>query len=152
MLEEIAITKIADILFQKYNKLQEEKQNKVTIIKLDTNKFTYTELDDGSTQNKEYDKDNPDLQFKNPYKRKCLIKCVSITPDVLFKTNGMLEIYIGDEIFFKSKKFGNFKKIDSDVIPLDGGELIKPNESVKIYLKSSDGAAVGVAAQITFGV
>ena len=151
MLEEIAITKIADLMFEKYRKHKEEQEEKITTVKFDDDRFTYTELDSTTTINKEIDKDKPDLSFENPYKKPCKVKSISISPDESFKTNGMVEIYIGDELFFRNKKFGNFENVAQSVIVLNGGESLKTNESVKIHLKSETDDAVGLTAQVTFG-
>ncbi len=149
MLEEVVIGKIADVIFEKYRKLKEKEQ--ITIVKFDDDKFSYTELDDSTTTKKEFDKDNPNLSFENPYKRNCKIKHISIIPDDSFQSKGMLEIYIGDELFFTNKKFANFANVSQSNIPLNNGALLKTNESIKIYLKSQDGTEIGLTAQVTFG-
>ena len=151
MIEEIAITKIADVIFEKYRKLQDEKEDKTITVKFDNDKFPYVELDSNTTVNEEFNKDAPSLTFDNPHKKSCKVKEISFVPDGTFKTKGMIEIFIQDEIIYKNKNFGNFANVSQVTIPLNGGTLLKPNESVKIYLKSSDGASVGIAAQITFG-
>lgn len=150
MLEEIAIAKIADVVLDKYKKIKEDSKQNVIVTTHETDKFSLTELDDAVTTQKEFDKDNPNLEFENPYKKPCKVKTISIVPDDEFKTKGMIEVYIGDEIFFRNKNFGNFRKIDASVIPLDGGEIIKVNEAIRVFIKSSDESSVGVAVQVTF--
>jgi len=151
MLEEIALTKIANIVFEKYQKLKDQDKNKITLVEFPTTNFSYTELDDATTNKEEFDKDNPDLKITNPYKKTCLVKEILIVPDDSFKTNGMIEVYIGDEIIFRNKKVGNFSKVVQSEIKLKRGKTIKPNESVKAFLKGSDGVSVGIALEVTFG-
>ena len=149
MLEEIAITKIADIVFEKYRKLKETPSTQ--LIQFPATDLSYTELDDATTAKQEFDKDHPDLTFENPYKKTCLIKSISITPDDTFKAKGTVEIFIDDEIIYRNKKAGNFKKLSDLQINLNRGKPINPNESIRAYLKSSDGSTVGLAVQVTFG-
>ncbi len=149
MIEEVAITKIAELVFEKYRKLKETPS--IQLVQFPTNNLSYTELDSATSNNEEFDKDNPNLQFESPYKKTCLVKEASIIPDDSFKTKGMVEIYIGDEIIFRNKHAGNFAKIPQSEIILGRGKKIKPNESVKAFLKSSDGSPVGIALQVTFG-
>jgi len=99
----------------------------------------------------EFDKDKPDISFKNPYKKPCRVKQVSLIPDGSFKEKGMVEIYIGDELFFKNKKFGSFANVSDSTIPLFGGEILKSGESVSVFIKSEDGAMVSLAVQVAFG-
>ena len=149
MLEEIAITKIADIVFEKYRKLKEIP--KTQLVDFQTSDLSYYELDDATTTKQEFDKDNPNLEFKNPYKKTCLVKELLIVPNNSFKTKGMIEVYIDDEIIFKNKKAGNFANIPHSIINYKRGKKIKPNESVKVFLKSNDGVSVGIALQVGFG-
>ncbi len=148
---EIAIAKAFDLAFEKYKKDKESENPKTQLVKFPLVDFSYTELDDETTTQKEFNKDEPNLVFDNPYKRTCLVKEISIIPDDNFKTKGMIEIYIGDEIFFRNKKFGNFKHISESLTSIMGGKKINPNNSITMYLKSSDGAKVGITAQVTFG-
>lgn len=151
MLEEVIITKMADVIFEKYRKLQEERERKVSLVEFPTTSISHTELDDATTDKKEFDKDHPDLSFENPYKKTCLVKEISLIPDDTFKSNGRVEIYIGEELVFRNKKFGNFKNISQSEIILGRGKSIKPNESVNVFLESGNGSVVGLAVQVTFG-
>ena len=150
MIEEIAITKIADVLFEKYRKLKETPSTQ--LVEFPVTDLSYTELDDATTTKQEFDKEHPDILFENPYKKTCLVKSMSLIPGDTFKTKGTVEIFIDDEIIYKNKKAGNFKKLSNSQINLGSrGKPIKPNESVKAYLKSSDGTNVGLTVQVTFG-
>ena len=139
--------KIAEIL-----KLNTAEKQAVTV-KLEPDSFTLTELDHVSTISKEYsDLLEPDLEFENPLKRDVIVTEFSILPDSNFKTHGTVKIYANDVILFKSKQAGNFENVNASVVKILQGKTIKPDSSVKVFIKNDDGTTpVKLTVQLTYG-
>lgn len=152
VIEELVITKIVDAIFEKYRKIKDELKETISIFQFPTDNFVHFELDDETTTSTEFDHDTANMEFENPFKRKTLIKGISIVPDDNFKSNGLVEIYIDDEIIYHNKKAGNFANISQSKIELSRGKPIKAGKSVKVFLKTDDeSVTVGLAVEVYFG-
>jgi len=133
-------------------KLDEIKPKEIQIVnvKQDPNSYSLSELDKVTTINQKWtNKDNPIMQFENPLEESTVVKEIDIVPDTNFKTLGKLIITIDDVDVFKSKSFTSFEDISENVIKVN--KVIKKDSKVKFFLISSDGTAVGISAQVTFG-
>jgi len=51
-IEEAAIIKITDLVFEKYRKSKEDGKEKITNVQFAPDRFSYTELNHGSTENR----------------------------------------------------------------------------------------------------
>lgn len=142
------IAKAVSIVLDKYRK--DKEAGKPLTIQNTITDFSYTEIDSGETTKTEFDTNIPDVIFENPTKRDILVKEITIIPDASFKSEGMIEIYINDEIIFRNKKAGNFAYITQSEVLFGRGKKIKSNSSINIFLKTVK-SKVGIAAQVTFG-
>lgn len=119
-------------------------------IKQDPDSFSSTEIEKAKTiEQKWTNKDNPILKFENVLEKDSIVKQVSLIPDTAFKTKGKIRITIDDVDVFKSRTFDSFEDVVDTVVPIN--KTISQDSKVKIFMISSDGTAVGITAQVTFG-
>jgi len=134
------------------DKLDEVKPKDIQIVnvKQDPDSYSISEVAKVKTANQKWtSKDNPILTFENSLEKESIIKEISIIPDNLFKTKGKLIITVDDVPVFRSRTFDSFEDVQQSVIKIN--KTILQNSKVKIFMISSDGAEIGLTAQVTFG-
>lgn len=126
------------------------KEIQTVTVKEDPDTYSITELDRATTTSKKWNnKDNPNLQFENVLEKISTVKEISITPDAIFKTKGMVIITIDDSEVFKSKSFSAFTNITDSTIQIN--KTIQQNSKVKVFIISSDGTEIALTVQVTLG-
>ena len=155
MIEEVAIAKIADIVFEKYRKMKDESENKITTVRFQPEYFTKSIIDDTTTTKTEFDMNYPDLVFEMPYSNsECFLRELSIIPDENFKTKGKVRIIVNDREIFETVKFGNLKNVLESLSIYRGGIPISKHtqHAVKIFIISEDATPVNLTVSVLFGV
>ncbi len=128
------------------------KDIQVVTVKQDPDEYSNTVLDKVSTTNKKWADSyphKPDLVFENVLEKESIVKEISLMPDIAFSTKGKIMITIDDVDVFKSKSFGAFENIQDTVIKIR--KTIQKDSKVKVFMISSDGSAVAMTLQVTFG-
>ena len=134
------------------DKLDEVKPKDIQVVTIrrDPDQFSSTALEKKTTTNQKWQtKSYPDMQFDNALKKDSIVREISLMPDTVFRTKGKIRITIDDVEVFISKSFDAFDNIQDTVVRVN--KTISQDSKVKIFLLSSDGSAVGMTAQVTFG-
>jgi len=134
------------------DKLDEVKPKDIQIVnvKQDPDSYSISEVAKVKTANQKWtSKDKPLLTFENSLEKESTVKEISIIPDNLFKTKGKLIITVDDVPVFRTRTFDSFEDVQQSVIRIN--KTILQNSKVKIFMISSDGAEIGLTAQVTFG-
>ena len=141
--------------FEKLQKLfAENKPPEIqkVVVKQDPDEYSNTVLDKVSTTNKKWADSyphKPDLVFENVLEKESIVKEISLMPDIAFSTKGKIMITIDDVDVFKSQSFDAFENIQDTVIKIR--KTIQKDSKVKVFMISSDGSAVAMTLQVTFG-
>lgn len=134
-------------------KLDELKSPEVQVVsvQMDPNTFSRTELEKVTATNQKWTtKDFPQLQFKNDLRKSTIVEEISLVPDTAFKTKGQCYVTIDDSVVILAKKtFDIFSNIQESKIKTN--KTIKQDSKIKLFMRSSDGSAVGLTMQVTFG-
>lgn len=126
------------------------KEIQIVHVKEDPDSYSITIINDVTTTNQKWtNEDKPILEFENELKKESIVRQISIIPDTNFKTKGKIIVTIDDIPVFISKSFTSFEKLSESTIIIN--KTIKQDSKVKFFLISSDGLAVGITAQVTFG-
>lgn len=127
------------------------KDVQTVIVKQDPDTYSYTELDDATTQDTKWGdlKSKPDLEFENALEKRTVVKEITLIPDTAFKSKGKVIVTVDDVPVFKSKSFTAFEKLLDTTIQIN--KTIEQDSKVKVFMISSDGSQVGLSAQVTFG-
>ena len=142
-------SKFSDNITKKLDEIK-PKDVQVVMVKQNPDTYSITELDKKTTTNQKWtNKDFPIMEFENVLEKQGIIKEISLTPDANFKTKGKCIITVDDSEVFISKSFTSFEDIIDTTIPIN--KTIEQDSKVKIFMISSDGTAVGLTAQATFG-
>lgn len=155
VLTEALLSAVFGEAIQKYllPKLDELKPKEIQVVNVKPNpeEFSITILDDATTTLQSFGdlKTKPQLTFENPLEIDSFIQEITILPDTAFKTKGKCIVTVDDIPVFKSKKFTSFSLISETVIKVN--KTIKKDSKLKVFMISSDGSAVGLAVQVTFG-
>jgi len=149
-----ALTSVAfglgvDKIIEKLNEMK-PKDIQTVRVRRDPDDFSNSILEKQTSTNQKWQtKANPDFIFENVLKKDSIVREISLMPDTVFRTKGKLRITIDDVEVFISKTFDAFENIQDTVVRIN--KTISQDSNVKIFLLSSDGSAVGMTAQVTFG-
>lgn len=142
-------TRFSNNIVEKLDEIK-PKEVQIVIVKQNPDTYSITEIDKKTTTNTKWTvKDKPIMQFKNVLEKQGIVKEISLRPDTNFKTKGKAIITVDDSEVFISKSFTSFEDIIDTTIPVN--KTIEQDSKVKIFMISSDGTAVGLTAQVTFG-
>ena len=142
-------SRFSDNIIKKLDEIK-PKEIQVVMVKQNPDTYSITELDKKTTTNEKWTvKDKPIMKFKNVLEKQGIVKEISLRPDNAFKTKGKCIITVDDSEVFISKSFTSFEDIIDTTIPVN--KTIEQDSKVKIFMISSDGTAVGLTAQVTFG-
>lgn len=144
------LSKVFDSALAKYSKLKED-NTKPILVEATITDYSYTEVDSVFSSNTEFDKNSPDIVVENPTKKPCLVKQVTLSPDIECKRHGMIEVYFDDELIFKNKKSTTFLLTSRANIILGRGKILKPDAKITVFMKSDDGTAIELAIMVHFG-
>ena len=142
-------SRFSDNIVKKLDEIK-PKEIQVVIVKQNPDTYSITELDKKTTTNEKWTtKDFPIMKFKNVLEKQGIVKEISLRPNTAFKTKGKCIITVDDSEVFISKSFISFEDIIETTIPVN--KTIEQDSKVKVFMISSDGTAVGLTAQVTFG-
>jgi hypothetical protein len=97
------------------------------------------------------DAGNPDIEITNPFDRPARIMGITLIPDSSFKTKGILQLDIARAPYFTGMTAADFTDISTFSIPIsDDGYEIDANETVEIYIWTSDGTGSALTAVVHF--
>jgi len=97
------------------------------------------------------DTGSPDIEIKNPFDRQARIMGITLIPDESFKTKGIVNLDIGRAPYFSGMAAADFTDISTFAVPIsDDGYEIDANESVEIYIWTSDGTSCSLTAIVHF--
>jgi len=94
---------------------------------------------------------NPDIEIKNPFDRKARIMGITLIPDSSFKTKGILQLDIARAPYFTGMTAADFTDISTFSVPIsDDGYEVDANETVEIYIWTSDATSSALTAVVHF--
>lgn len=131
--------------------LEKVKPHEIQKVKIITDPYDYSEpLNDNSSSGANQKKpDTPQIQLTNTQDREVRLLGLSIILDAdsTKRAKLMMQIDMNQAPYGKQFKAGFFKNISSFAVPLSNeGHRIKPKETIDIYLWSTDGTDIEVAA------
>lgn len=144
------MNQLVNFFTKRADAIQREIQKGIAVfVKQDPNAFSRTEIEDITVTNKKWST-KPALEFKNNLTKSSIVEEISLVADTAYKTKGKCYVTIDDSVILLAKKtftiFGNIKESK-----VRCNKTIKQDSKIKLFMLSSDGTAVGLTMQVTFG-
>ena len=97
------------------------------------------------------DAGDPNIEIRNPFDRKARVMGITLIPDDSFKTKGIVQLDISRAPYLPAITAGDFTNVDTFAVPIsDKGHEIEPNETIEIYMWTSDATSSALTAVVYF--
>jgi len=94
---------------------------------------------------------NPDIEFTNPKNKNVIVKEISLVVGDDFDTKGTVKVFSDKVLVFENESAGDFTDVSEISIKILDGLVLKRNEKIKFFIKSSDSTKVSITAQVVLG-